>query len=72
MRSYTHYDGDCERCGRTPTNHTLWVTDARPMITDELGVIEANPGEPKLCDPCEMDWRREVVRERKQREEQAS
>ena len=56
MRTYRHHPGPCESCGRAPDNGALWVTDAAPLDI-EVRIIEANPGEPKLCDECELDRR---------------
>ncbi len=68
-RTYQFSPLPCDRCCRPPTDAdrgpALWITDARPLdltYTDGTGraggeIVESNPGEPKLCDDCEMVWR---------------
>ncbi len=58
MRTYKYHPGPCERCHETPDNGALWVTDAQPLDI-EVEIIESNPGEPKLCDDCELERRAE-------------
>lgn len=62
-RTLTYSDLPCEHCRRESTDDArgpaLWITDARPLDSGEPGMIfESDPGEPKLCDACEMAWRR--------------
>lgn len=69
MRTYRYSDLPCERCGRGPDDPdrgpALWITDARPLDlthTDSRGrpageIAESNPGEPKLCDDCDLSRR---------------
>ena len=65
--TYTYSDLPCDHCRRTADDAdrgpALWITDARPLdLTYTDGrtgqaagvVVESNPGEPKLCDDCEM------------------
>jgi len=57
--TYTYSDLPCDHCRRTADDAdrgpALWITDARPLDFGEPGMIfESNPGEPKLCDDCEM------------------
>lgn len=54
MRTHTFSDLPCDFCGRRLGS--LVITDARPLISDEIGIFEANPGEPKLCDDCDTGW----------------
>lgn len=51
MRTHRHSNLPCDHCGET--SGSLVITDARPLITDEIGIFEANPQEPKLCDDCD-------------------
>ena len=54
-RTYQSSDLPCDFCGERPG--MLVITDARPLDCGDLGIIEANPGEPKLCDDCNTAWR---------------
>ncbi len=61
-RTYTNSGLPCDHCRRTADDAergpALWITDARPMdFGGDVGIVESNPGEPKLCDDCEMVWR---------------
>lgn len=51
MRTHRFSDLPCEFCGHR--HGSLVITDARPLVTDEIGIFEANPQEPKLCDDCD-------------------
>lgn len=75
-RTYTTSTLPCDRCRRTADDAergpALWITDARPLdLTYTDGrtglaagvVVESNPGEPKLCDDCEVAVR--AARQRK-------
>lgn len=66
-RTYRASDLPCDHCGREADDPdrgpALWITDAQPLdLTYRDGrtgepagdIIEGNPGEPKLCDECEM------------------